>query len=62
MKMLTEKETAELLNCTPAALRRWRRERRGPKWVKVERLIRYTDKDLAEFLMLHTEPRDKNHE
>ena len=50
MQLLTETETSEILNCSVAALRRWRRERRGPKFLKVEgRLVRYRDSDLEEF-------------
>jgi predicted DNA-binding transcriptional regulator AlpA len=50
-KLLTETETAQLLHCTKAALRRWRRERRGPKWIPLEsRLIRYRESDLEDYL------------
>lgn len=50
MRLLTERETSELLKCTVAALRRWRRERRGPRFVKLGRLIRYRDSDLEDFV------------
>ena len=55
MKLLTEGETSMVLNCTRAALRRWRRERRGPKFVKLGRLIRYRDSDLEAFVDRATE-------
>jgi len=46
----TEKEVATYLRCTTAALRRWRRERRGPTWMKVGRLVRYRREDVIEYL------------
>ena len=55
MQLLTENETAGRLNCTKSALRRWRRERRGPKFVKLGRLIRYRDSDLETFVDQSTE-------
>ena len=53
--LLTERETAERLRCTVAALRRWRREHRGPKWIKLGRLIRYSIADLESFIAASTE-------
>ena len=40
---LTETELAELLKCKPSALRRMRREARGPRFCRVGRLIRYPE-------------------
>ena len=39
--VFTEPELASDLKCKPAALRRMRREGRGPRWIRVGRLIRY---------------------
>ncbi len=50
MQLMTEEETATALRCTKAALRRWRRERRGPRFVKLGRLIRYCQSDLEDFV------------
>jgi hypothetical protein len=50
MQLHTESETAGLLRCTKSALRRWRREARGPKFYRLGRLIRYEASDLAEWL------------
>ncbi len=50
MQILTETEVAEILRCTKAALRRWRREGRGPRFIRVGRLIRYRLSDVEEFL------------
>ena len=35
MQTLTEAEVAEMLRCTKAALRKWRREGRGPRFIRV---------------------------
>jgi hypothetical protein len=37
----TEKEAAAMYNVTPAAMRKWRREGRGPAWVHLGRCVRY---------------------
>jgi len=55
MQLLSEKEAATRLSCTPAALRRWRRERRGPKFVTLGRLIRYRESDLESFVEANTQ-------
>ncbi len=41
MPVITERDVAALLCCSPAALRRMRREGRGPRWTRVGRLVRY---------------------
>lgn len=51
--LLTEKQVAQILSCTVSALRKWRRERRGPKFTKLYRLIRYRDCDVASFVEQH---------
>ncbi len=55
MQLLTEIETSKILCCTIAALRRWRRERRGPRFVKLGRLIRYSQTDLENFVERSTQ-------
>ena len=55
MQLLTEGETSKVLQCTKAALRRWRRERRGPRFVKLGRLIRYSQSDLENFVERSTQ-------
>lgn len=39
--VFTESDLAKRLKCTNAALRRMRREKRGPRWMRVGRLVRY---------------------
>jgi hypothetical protein len=48
--LLTESQASIVLNCSKAALRRWRRERRGPKYLKMGRLVRYRQSDLIAFI------------
>jgi hypothetical protein len=55
VQLHNEDQTAKILNCTKAALRRWRRERRGPRFVKLGRLIRYRETDLEAFVDQVTE-------
>ena len=40
-QMLSEKQAAKMLSVSVAALRRWRRERRGPDFTHLERCVRY---------------------
>ncbi len=50
MQLLKESEVAQVLQCTVFALRRWRREKRGLRFVRVGRLIRYSTSDLEDFI------------
>ncbi len=55
MKLLNESQTAELLQVTRSCLRRMRRERRGPAFVRVGKLIRYSESALEDFIKANTE-------
>ena len=50
MGLLNEKQTAQYLCCSVAALRKWRLLGKGPTYCKIGRLVRYADADLAEYL------------
>jgi len=50
MKVIREREAAEVMGVSVAALRRWRRERRGPKYIRMERCIGYLLADLQTYL------------
>jgi hypothetical protein len=50
LDLLTAQEAAKALKITPAALNRFRFEHRGPAFVKVGRLVRYSRQDLEEYL------------
>jgi hypothetical protein len=50
VEVLTEQEAANVLKCSVAALRRMRRESRGPRWTKLGKLIRYRPDWLRDFL------------
>jgi len=50
---INEKKTGRMLDVSVAALRRWRREHRGPRFVKLGRCVRYKLSDLQEWLDGH---------
>ncbi len=50
MGLLNEKQTAQYLCCSVAALRKWRLLGKGPAYCKIGRLVRYAEADLAEYL------------
>ncbi len=45
-----EQEAAAILGCSVAMLRKCRLLRRGPAYIKVGRLVRYREADLAAYL------------
>lgn len=47
--LLTEAEVAEKLQVSLACLRRWRLEKRGPRFIKVGVLVRYPAESLDEW-------------
>jgi hypothetical protein len=53
-QLLNERQTAHLLACSVAALRRWRREGRGPEFTRVEGCIRYRASALERFVAQNT--------
>jgi predicted site-specific integrase-resolvase len=53
-QMLKEKQTAEMLEVSKAALRRWRREGRGPQFTRIGRCIRYNLHAIEKFLAEHS--------
>ena len=50
MRVVREWEAAKLMGVSTAALRRWRREGRGPKFIRMERCIGYLAEDLESYL------------
>ena len=48
--LLNAKQAAKLLACTEAALALWRRERRGPTYVRLGRLVRYQKSDVFSWI------------
>jgi hypothetical protein len=45
-----ETGAAQLIGCAPRTLANWRSQHRGPRFIRVGRLIRYRVEDLQEFL------------
>ena len=50
MRVVREWEAAKLMAVSTAALRRWRREGRGPKYIRMERCVGYLTTDLESYL------------
>lgn len=50
IQLADEKRTASLMAVSVAALRRWRREGRGPQFIRIERCVRYDLSSLKTFL------------
>lgn len=48
--LVREREAARMLGVSVAALRRWRREGRGPVFVKMERCVGYRIRDLESYV------------
>ena len=48
--LFTPKEAAEHLGIPEATLAQWRSQRRGPPYVKLERLVRYRSSDLEAYI------------
>ncbi len=52
-EVLNEREVAQMFGFTIPFLRRCRRERRGPRFLKVGKLVRYRRTDIESFLGAH---------
>jgi predicted site-specific integrase-resolvase len=53
-QMLNEKQAARTLAVSVVALRRWRREGRGPTFIRLERCVRYDLRSIERFLAEHS--------
>jgi hypothetical protein len=49
-QLLNEHQAGRVLGVSVAALRRWRREHRGPEFVHCERCVRYDTRAIERFL------------
>ena len=47
------KGAATYVGLKPPTMRKWRRERKGPPYIKIGRLVRYRQRDLDAFLEKH---------
>jgi hypothetical protein len=54
--LLTEQQAAEVLAIKVKTLQAWRVRGGGPNFVKVGRCVRYTERDLEDFIATHTVP------
>jgi predicted DNA-binding transcriptional regulator AlpA len=48
--LLTEHQVAEISRMSVASIRRWRRKKQGPKYLKVGAAVRYRPEDLYRWL------------
>jgi len=48
--LLSEREAAEFLRLAIPTLRNWRCAKRGPRFLKLGRAVRYRESDIAEFM------------
>jgi predicted DNA-binding transcriptional regulator AlpA len=53
--LLKEAEVADFLNVSVLTLRRWRWQRRGPRFVKLGRAVRYRPEEVEDFVRCGTE-------
>jgi predicted DNA-binding transcriptional regulator AlpA len=60
-QLLSQAETAELLNLKPRTLERWRQKREGPPWVCYSaRCVRYRRSEVLRWLAAHeVKPADR---
>jgi predicted site-specific integrase-resolvase len=58
-QLLGEKQAARMLAVSVAALRRWRREGRGPRFTRLERCIRYDIRAIERFLAENSSGNEK---
>lgn len=56
LKLLTEREVAEILSIEPSTLRRWRWSQQGPRSRKIGSAVRYHPDDVQDFI--HASLRD----
>ncbi len=50
LQLIDERQAAQRLKVSVAALRRWRREKRGPPFTRIERCVRYDNRLLLAYL------------
>ena len=59
MTLYDERGAAQFLNCSKALLRRMRREKRGPRWTRIGKLVRYPAHWLADYIEAHANETEK---
>ena len=60
--LLTALEAAELCRLSPSTLAHWRCRNRGPVWLKLGHLVRYSRSDIDEWLAEVAHPRNDGRE
>jgi predicted DNA-binding transcriptional regulator AlpA len=52
--LLTTKQAAEMLGLSPNTLNQWRNLKRGPKFIKISKSVRYSPHELESYLEQQT--------
>ncbi len=50
MTLLTTHQAANFLNLSANTLNQWRYQKKGPKFLKIQKLVRYREQDLKGYL------------
>ena len=58
VNLMTEQDVSKRLNVSVASLRRWRLTKRGPAFLKVGSLVRYSPEELGGLARLAADRRD----
>jgi predicted DNA-binding transcriptional regulator AlpA len=53
-RLFAEQQAAQILRVTVKALQKWRVTGAGPRFVKIGRLVRYTEEALEEYIQQRT--------
>jgi len=52
---VNDKQAASLIGCSTGLLRKWRAQGKGPRVIRIGRLVRYRISDLEAFLDAHVQ-------
>ena len=55
-KYLSTKQVADILGVSPVTIRRWRSEKKGPKYAKIGSHCRYDQSELKKWLDSNNKP------
>ena len=58
-QLLNERQAARIMAVSVSALRRWRREGRGPQFTHLERCVRYDIRAIERFLVQNSSQDEK---
>lgn len=56
-KLLTTQQAAEMLGLSPNTLNQWRNLKRGPRFVKISKCVRYSEAEILSYIEQQTRER-----